>query len=253
MNRHFHAEVAENTHLSDTHNILKVQPKEKFSEPGPGQFYLLKVSNVLDPLLRRPFSILRWDDKSLEFLIMLRGRGTSLIRNMNPGECIDLIGPLGRGFEMPSAEETPLVIAGGVGVASIYPLIERLGEKAHIFYGAARSNGLYLLEDLERLTDNIHLSTDDGSRGFSGNSVSNLSCFLESSNIAAPVIYACGPEGMMEALIQVMREKGLKGSLSLEERMACGVGACLGCAMKTEDGYKCVCREGPVFSIDERV
>ncbi len=251
MGRHFKAEVIENIHLSDTHSILKVSRGKFSTDPSPGQFYLLKTSHTLDPLLRRPFSILRWDERSLEFLIMLKGKGTSLLKDLQPGRTMDLLGPLGRGFKLPEDNSVPLIVAGGVGIASVYPLIAETGKKAHVFYGASSTDGLYLLKEIMALTGNIHISTDDGSTGFKGDIIGCLLNFLKNSPGINPVIYACGPEGMMNSLKDIMKEKGLKGYLSYEERMACGIGACLGCAIKTKKGYERVCKEGPVFGIEE--
>jgi len=251
LSRFFQAEVAGNIHLSQTHNILKITPLQPHVRPAPGQFYLLRASETLDPLLRRPFSILRWNDEYLEFLIRLKGRGTMLLRNMRPGDGIDVMGPLGKGYPEPSNGETPVLIAGGVGIASLYPLIEDLGSGAHLFYGAVNAAELYLLDDIKRLTRNLHVSTDDGSMGFKGNAVERLAESLEDLVVTDPVVYACGPEGMTSALVKVLNDMGIPGYVSLEERMACGIGACLGCVIRTVQGYKRVCKEGPVFKATE--
>ncbi len=251
MGRLFRAKVVENTCLSQTHNILKIAPSQSHIMPAPGQFYLLRTSDTLDPLLRRPFSILRWSDASLEFLVRLKGRGTLLLRKLRAGEDTDLIGPLGSGYPRPSDTEAPVVVAGGVGIASVYSLLETLGASAHLFYGARTSGELYLLDEIRRLTDNIHISTDDGSMGFSGSVLEELVEFLDETSIVKPVVYACGPEGMIERLVLLLKGRNIPGYISLEERMACGIGACLGCVIRTRSGYKRVCKEGPVFDVKE--
>ncbi len=251
MSRFFQAEVTGNILLSQTHNILRITPLKPHPSPSPGQFYLLRVSETMDPLLRRPLSILRWDESSLEFLIRLKGRGTLLLRNMPPGGCIDLLGPLGNGYPSAGDGETPILVAGGVGIASVYPLIGRLGTDPILFYGAASSGDLCLLDDIRAVTSNLYLSTDDGSMGSRGNTVERLAAFLDETSVPKPVVYACGPEGMTSALLRMLRERGIPGYVSLEERMACGVGACLGCVVETSGGYRRVCKEGPVFRARE--
>ncbi len=253
MSRFFQAEVAGNIHLSQTHNILKITPLQPHVRPAPGQFYLLRASETLDPLLRRPFSILRWDDTHLEFLIRLKGRGTLLLRNMRPGDGIDMLGPLGNGYPEPLKDETPILVAGGVGIASVFPLIGSLHAGARLFYGAMNSAELYLLDDIKKLTGNIYLSTDDGSMGFKGNAVERLIESLNDLAVANPTVYACGPEGMIASLLKFLNERGIPGYISFEEKMACGIGACLGCVIKTGQGYKRVCKEGPVFNVREIV
>ncbi len=250
MNRSFRAEVAGNVSLSQTHCIIRIAPESPHFTPVPGQFYLLRSSTTLDPLLRRPFSILRWDDRCLEFLVRVKGKGTRLLKDLRPGDCIEALGPLGRGYPRPSVDETPVIVAGGVGIASVYPLIERLGTRAHVFYGARGSGDLHLLGEIEALTDKVETATDDGSTGFRGSAVERLGEMLERIP-ARPVVYACGPEGMTAALLALLKERGVSGHVSLEERMACGVGACLGCVVRTRAGYRRVCKEGPVFGTDE--
>ncbi len=251
MNRLFKAEVVSNTHVSDTLSILKLSPAGAEAAPAPGQFYMVRVSETLDPLLRRPFSILRWDEASLEFLIKVRGRATALMRSLKCGEELDLLGPLGRGFPPPPPGATPLIVAGGVGIASVYPLIGSLARDAHVFYGAPGMRELCLIDEIRGHTERLHISTDDGSLGLKGSVVEALAGFLDTSGVTNPVVYACGPEGMAEALIGMLTERGVPGYLSIEERMACGVGACLGCVTRTVSGYRRVCREGPVFDVRE--
>ena len=253
MSRFFRAEVAENIHLSQTHNLLRITPLQSHVRPASGQFYLLRVSETLDPLLRRPFSILRWDDAHLEFLVRLKGRGTLLLRSMSPGDGIDVLGPLGRGYPEPLGDETPILVAGGVGIASVFSLMESFQVEPRLFYGAVNSAELYLLDDIKQFTRHIYISTDDGSMGFKGNAVDRLIESLEDLAVAKPVVYACGPEGMIASLLEFLNERGIPGYISFEEKMACGIGACLGCVIKTGRGYKRVCKEGPVFNVGEIV
>ncbi len=172
------------------------------------------------------------------------------MRNMRPGDGIDVLGPLGKGYPEPSRDETPILVAGGVGIASVFPLIGSL-HAGRLFYGAVNSAELYLIDDIRKLTENIHISTDDGSMGFRGNAVERLIESLNDLAAARPTVYACGPEGMIASLLRFLKERGIPGYISFEERMACGIGACLGCVIKTGQGYKRVCKEGPVFNAEE--
>jgi dihydroorotate dehydrogenase electron transfer subunit len=249
----FKARVVNNRHLSLTHSILEVSPQEHFDYPSPGQFYLLEVSEAYDPFLRRPFSVLRWGKNSLEFFIRLTGKGTALLRNTEVGDEIDVIGPLGSGFPKGRLHETSLIIAGGVGLASVFSLMDRNGNDVHLFYGASTSSELYLLHDLERLTPHVHISTDDGSSGHKGTVLDTLVHFLDRATPTMPVVYACGPRGMIDGLLSLLKERTITGYISFEERMACGIGACMGCTKKTASGMKRVCHDGPVFPDKECV
>jgi len=148
------------------------------------------------------------------------------------------------------------VIAGGIGIASLYPLIEALNGNVFLFYGSKTKDDIFMYYELQELCTELNISTDDGSAGEKGTVVDALSKFLtrnsklETRNL---LLYACGPSRMLEAVSNIALEKGIKGYISLEENMACGVGACLGCVVKTKKGYKRVCKEGPVFSIGEIV
>lgn len=251
MSKIFRAKVTGNTTLSDNYNLLTLSPETITEPPRPGQFYLIRASDSLDPLLRRPFSILRCRNGSLEFLIRLKGKGTHILRELSVGTETDLLGPLGKGYPVPGDDEAPLLIAGGIGIASLYSLLENEGSRAYLFYGAMRALDLCLLNDISGITGRLYLSTDDGSTGFKGDVVNNLADFLDHFSIKNPVVYACGPPGMLISLKNLLKRRGIKGFFSLEERMACGVGACLGCVVKTREGYRCSCTEGPVFDMDE--
>jgi dihydroorotate dehydrogenase electron transfer subunit len=251
---------------------------------------MLSVSDSHDPLLKRPFSFFRKTPDGIQFLYEVRGRGTILMKGLLGGKIINVLGPLGKGYPELKGNSTPLLIAGGIGIASIFPLIEAFMNKAYVFYGARDIAGLLMLNELKGLSEKLHISTDDGSTGRKGTVVDVLSDFLahmspfpqanpESVQGCSYAIYACGPKPMLKALSQVALEKGIKGYVSVEENMACGVGACLGCAIKvrgkelraksrklkikdfnpelrtpnSELVYKMVCKDGPVFSIEEIV
>ena len=281
MSRYFKAEIIQNFPLNSRTGILTIRPSEHVQDPVPGQFYMLEVSDSNDPLLKRPFSLFRKTSDAIQFLYEVRGRGTLMLKSLRSGGFINVLGPLGKGYPKPDTESIPLVIAGGIGIASLFPLLESLPKRAYVFYGARNNEGLVLLNELKDLSGKLSISTDDGSMGSKGTVVDILNDFL-SSQFSVPssyLIYACGHKAMLEAVCRVALEKGIRGYVSAEERMACGMGACLGCAIRVKSkelrarsrkqkakylnsnlsslplalSYKMVCKDGPVFPIEEIV
>lgn len=255
MNRSFRAKIVSNIPLSDTNYLLTIEPVESVIEPSPGQFYMIGLRNTYDPLLRRPFSYFRRTAETIQFLYAVRGKGTSVMRTFDPGEILDIVGPLGKGYPDPINGNTPLLAAGGIGIASLFPLSERFARKACVLYGARCKDDLLALNHLEQLGNQLIVCTDDCSFGKAGNVGEILEDFLTSRvrTEASYTIYACGPRPMLKAVAKIAVDRGIKGYTSLEENMACGVGACWVCTVKTIDGYKRVCKEGPVFPIEEIV
>lgn len=258
MSRYIKARVSENIRLNNDHYLLTFIPQNDSRNPDPGQFYMVGTDkDNYDPLLNRPFSVFRITPSGPQILYRIKGRGTALMRNLKEGSIINVLGPLGNSYPMPEKNKTPLVIAGGIGIASVFSLAERLSGKAHIFYGARSAEDLFCLGELRGFAKEMFVSTDDGSYGEKGNIVDVLNRFL-TQNTETPqadrtpnlVLYACGPRPMFKALWGTVKDKGIKTYVSLEENMACGIGACLGCAVRTLNGYERVCNEGPVFSIE---
>lgn len=255
MNRYFRAEVSENRQIDRAHSILTVIPLLDFAEPEPGQFFMVGIGDCRNPLLKRPFSFFRRTGNGFQILYRIAGEGTSMLRNVREGAAIDILGPLGNPWPVPSKGETPLVVAGGVGIASLFSFIEKCADSAYIFYGAKTAHELLLLDELAENSTPFYGSTDDGSYGEKGTVVEILRKFLANpfARLASPVVYACGPKKMLEAVSKTAKDKKLTAYISMEENMACGIGACLGCAVKTVNGYKRVCVEGPVFRAGEIV
>lgn len=237
-------------------------------EARPGQFVhvLTGAKNARDPLLRRPISLhgIDRDNGRITLLYQVVGRGTQALAGKLPGEELDLMGPLGNGFKI-SAKQTPcVVIAGGIGAAPLLPLLQELREQGRetIMLLGARTKGWVLAQaEIEALGITVKIATDDGSLGHRG-----LVTELLEQTIAAGTpgeYYACGPEPMLKAVAARMEKAGVPGQVSLEERMGCGVGACLACVCKvkvkseaeseTQWTYKKVCLDGPVFEAGEVV
>ncbi len=238
-------EVAENVYVLAFHSPLISR------EVRPGQFLNIKVVEGSEPLLRRPFSIYNADGQDLEIVFNVIGRGTTVLRAKQPGECIDVIGPLGKPFSFAGEDfDTGVLLAGGLGVAPM-PLLTRglkqAGKEVVTFLGARTRKAVtpfYL--------DNVHLATDDGSEGHHGTVVDLARLKLDSLALRRPKLFACGPTAMLRAVAALARETGLPCEVSLEGPMACGFGICQGCPVELdgqEKKYALMCKDGPVFDV----
>ena len=226
----------------------------------PGQFLHLRIGNGIAPLLRRPFSVAGTSPATGMIRLLFRrvGAGTELLSCMSEGDWLDCLGPLGTPFS--SVGRDPVVLlAGGAGVAPLLFLGESLlsaGKKVHLFYGAADATALLPVERFLSSGILIHFATEDGSVGEHGKLPDVFKLALN-KGLAPGELFACGPLPLLSVLANENQRWGLPMQVSLEENMACGVGACQGCAVLIkEDGetvYKRVCREGPVFNSSEVV
>ena len=253
MGKFFKARVISNLPVNETNNVLTVKPIERSTSPVPGQFYMIGVADSYDPLPKRPFSFFRKTSGELHFLYTVRGKGTAFMKAFREGKVIRMLGPLGNGYPRHGKSSIPLCVAGGTGIASVFSLLAKLSEKACVLYGARCKDQLLVTDELEAFGDRCAFCTDDGSFGAKGTAVDILDDFIErhKKRTAGFVIYACGPNPMLKAVSDFAKHRSLKGYLSLEEHMACGFGACQGCVVKTVYGYKRVCKDGPVFTLDE--
>lgn len=247
----FRAEIIENRRVASDIFKLTVKPLELFLEPLAGQFFMLQVGEGFDPLLRRPLSIYDTLESSLVFLYRIRGRGTTLLSQKKGGQIISLTGPFGKPYPEPDSREV-LLVAGGLGIASLNYLIRRLSEKGYLLrllVGARTRDEIILSDRLMPFVSELLIATDDGSEGVKGTVLDLLQekGLTHDESKGKPVIYACGPGPLLRAVDAFAMRGGLRAYLSVEERMACGMGACLGCVIMTRDGYKRVCKEGPVF------
>jgi len=270
LSRYLRAEIIENSPVNKSHNLLILSSSGISKNSAPGQFYMIETASSYDPLLKRPLSILKQKSGVAHFLYRIKGKGTERMRQMKKGAAVNVLGPLGNGYPLPGKNLTPILIAGGIGIASLFPLAEKLGKNAYLFYGGRTKEELLMLDELKGMVKELIISTDNGSMGKKGTVVDALNEFLTCNLQLATcnfLLYACGPSPMLEAVSRLATEKGIKGYISMEENMACGVGACLGCTVKVrsqksevrskrltpEFTYKRVCKEGPVFPIEEIV
>ncbi len=240
--------------LSDIFKF-SVKSEELVSESKPGQFLEIRITNEVVPFLRRPISIHNIDKENnvVEFIFQVKGKGTKLLSQKEEGENIDILGPLGSGiFEIKNYKNIA-IIGGGIGIFPLYELVKSAPKDVttNTYLGFRNKELVTLEEEFKKVSSNFILTTDDGSYGKSGFAINYLRDDIEKKNIDA--IYACGPLPMLRAVKQLAEEKNIPCRISLEERMACGVGVCLGCAVKTASSpkdapqYIHVCKAGPVF------
>jgi dihydroorotate dehydrogenase electron transfer subunit len=219
----------------------------------PGHFVMLRVSENRDPLLARPFGIAAvLARKDIELYYRVVGRGTSLLTTVRAGRSLAVHGPLGNGFPAPGKGEAPLLVAGGSGFPPLLFFAGSHGRRARLFAGSRDRECLPPARALKAFLSRVqavHYATEDGSRGTCGFVTDALAAYLDRpSGSARPVIYACGPHPMLAAVSRLASDRGVPCFVSLEERMACGLGVCMGCAVPVAaGGYQRVCREGPVF------
>lgn len=233
---------------------ISVNAPEIAKKAMPGQFLEIKVSETTEPFLRRPISIYNVDGENVEFIFQVRGKGTLLLSKKNEGDMLDILGPLGKGVFSLDGVSNVAIIGGGIGTYPLYYLAKSLKGKANVTtYLGFRNKGLVTLEnEFENVSDTLVLSTDDGSYKNKGYSTDFLKkdCLENKPDM----IYACGPAGMLKTVSLFAKENKIPCEISLEERMGCGIGACLGCATKIiENGeirFGHVCKDGPVFNVN---
>lgn len=239
---------------SDIYKFV-ISAKEIADIAKPGQFLEIKVSNNIDPFLRRPISIFDIDknNSTITFIFQVKGRGTNILSNKDIGDEIDVLGPLGTGtFELNNYKNIA-IIGGGIGVFPLFGLAKAAALVANVnTYLGFRNKDFVVCEDeFKNISKKLVITTDDGSYGENGFAINYLSDDLTKSNIDC--IYACGPLPMLKAVQKLSIEKNIPCQISLEEKMGCGIGACLGCAVKTAAStkeapqYVHVCKMGPVF------
>ena len=222
------------------------------SVPAPGQFFMLraKPSKVL---LARPISVFEviphtsMGYTQVKFMILKKGQGTEELCALKKGDFLELLGPCGNVFPLPDKNEKICIAGGGIGIAPVAGFAKTLPPKSYDFYASFKS-GAYGIENIS--PKNLVITTDDGSRGIRGMISAALTTQVLKEKKYS-LVYACGPEPMLRYIQKICAEAGVKSFLSLESKMACGMGACLGCTVKTKSGLKRCCKDGPVFEASE--
>ncbi len=248
------AHIASNIRLLPEHNLLWMEEPYIASTAKPGQFLTIRCGNGL--ILRRPFSIHRaTDGKLVSIFFKVVGKGTAWLSQRSSGEVLDVLGPLGNGFYVPESAQNLLLLAGGTGIAPLVFLAEwavRQGKQVKLIMGAQSSKYLYPAGQLTSGIEQIFV-TDDGSQGEKGTITQFLARHTVELISQADCIYACGPVAMYQEIEAQKQSWQWKKAVqvSLEIRMGCGIGACYGCSIMTKKGMKQVCKDGPVFEIDD--
>lgn len=267
--------VMTNRSIAAEQFLLSLKLPASFPAPLPGQFVMVKAPSCQTPLLARPFSIYAFtgtkEHATMEIMYSIVGRGTRLLSSLLPGSLLRVMGPLGNGFTIVPERKNIVLLAGGMGIAPLTFLaayyVALLGQKEVkkgylnrriIFYvGAKTGEVLPGIERIENFSEDIKISTDDGSWGFQGTVTQLLSKDLAFYSPEDAALFACGPAPMLKNLAAMLSGKDFFCQVSMEEKMACGLGACLGCALSLKERsgdnpvYKRVCKDGPVFNIQD--
>lgn len=216
------------------------------SETKCGQF--LHIDCGESTFLRRPISICDAENGKVRFIFEVKGKGTAELSKYNEGDFINVMGPLGHGFEISDSIKNPVIIGGGIGVFPLYKLAKTI-KNADVFLGFRSKDRVVMEDEFEKNANTVIVGTDDGSYGYNGYIASAMEQYLKSHN--CDMIYCCGPKPMLKAVKEIAESRGILCQLSLEQRMGCGIGACLVCVCETNnegmDKYKRVCQSGPVF------
>lgn len=243
--------IIEIKRLNQDFFILELIAEDKMPEMLPGQFVQVKVEGSPETFLRRPISIHNVDygKNTLKLLIQQAGKGTTALSKLNNGDVLNIIYPLGNSFSMPSNGGRSLLVGGGCGIAPLLFLgsyLKSNGYTLDILLGFRNMDRIIEYDEYMKL-GKVFLTTEDGSMGEKG-FVTDHSLFLSNSY---DMIYCCGPESMMKAIALFSKKNRITCEVSLENLMACGIGACLCCVVETRKGNLCTCVDGPVFNINE--
>ncbi len=280
--------ILSNYHLSSLYYKISISSNYIAKIAKPGQFVHIKCSDNNTPLLRRPFSIhsVSKEKNTLKILYEVLGKGTEFLSEKKAGDFLDVIGPLGNGFnyqlsrmQLPkgvtlrdpevtprqllhsgpiTSHQSPVLVAGGMGVAPLLFLAKELTTHysllTTVLIGARTKDLILCKDEFKKLGCDVKIATDDGSLGFKGKVTDLLKSLLSVAMCNLPfAIFACGPSAMLKEVSKIAKQHRINCQVSLEEIIACGVGVCLGCAVSTKGGYKLVCKDGPVFNADEIV
>ncbi|MDR2592576.1 MAG: dihydroorotate dehydrogenase electron transfer subunit [Chitinispirillales bacterium] len=245
----FISRIISNDRISEGFFELSLSWDPRAPVPMPGQFMTVRVGSLAVPLLRRPFAFAGFDadSSSAAIIYQKRGAGTELLAAARPGDELDVIGPLGTPFVIDTDQSKHVIIAGGIGLGPMLFLSSALKSRnipARFIFGCRNKS---LVPDTKMFTDaDPQICTDDGSAGFRGTVADYINTNVSLDN--STTIYACGPSPMLTSVNKIAQSSGARCQVSLEAVMACGVGACMGCAVPVVGGgYARVCKEGPVF------
>lgn len=252
-NKYIHdMKVISNKNLNTKYFLLTLEPPDVMPVILPGQFAQVEIKNSKNTFLRRPLSIhdVDYKNNTIKLLVQIIGEGTKKLSEIKVGESLNMVYPLGNSFSI-SQKENILLVGGGCGIAPLLYLARVMSEnniKVTTLIGGASETDI-LEADEYRKYGEVLITTMDASLGEKG-LVTQHSVF-NTDKLSFNAIYTCGPEPMMKALARIAKEKNIRCEVSLENMMACGIGACLCCVVDTNEGNKCTCTEGPVFNYNE--
>lgn len=261
----FKAMILDNAEVSPGYWRMRMTAPPEMLDAKPGQFVMVRVNPSIDPLIRRPFGVFDVGVQQptytgaapqpyLEILYRVVGKGTGMLATLHETDLLDILGPLGTGFENGPSVEEKLIVGGGVGLAPLYLLAKELVKDSpvRLFAGGRSKDDVLCITEFERLGVECYTATEDGSLGEQGFVTKVLEQRLDATANKGR-IFACGPHGMLKAVAGIGNTRNVPTQVSLEGYMACGMGACLGCVCQgaahaaENPDYRCVCTEGPVF------
>ncbi len=247
------APVEKSIELDNQIFLLKIHCPEIASQIKPGQFLNIRVSETMYPLLRRPFSVSDVEGDYFYLMFNIYGEGTKILARKHFGDPVDILGPLGNGFNLEGDYDTAIIVAGGLGAAPFPYVIRALEGKKNIkcFIG-----GRTYKDVITHGMKNVSIATDDGSMGYKGNVVDLLNENIDVLQSGKIKIFSCGPNAMLRALKEFCIKNNFECEASTECAMACGFGICQGCPIESTekpDKYLLVCKDGPVFNVKDVV
>jgi dihydroorotate dehydrogenase electron transfer subunit len=242
--------LLENKKVNGKYFKLTFRSKNLSKNIKPGQFLQVRINQGQDPYLRRPFSYFRILPDKVEILYEVLGRGTSVLSGKKKGDVLRVMGPLGNAFTEKLGKKKRILVAGGVGVPPLVFLAEKYPTE-YLLIGTKSKAELLPKAELKKIRAKVLCSTEDGSYGTKGRVTLLLEEILKDQHPGEFFIQTCGPKPMMKAVMALAAKYGVEGEASWDESMACGVGACLGCMVKTRDGLKRACADGPVFRFED--
>jgi len=258
------ATILSNIEAAPGHFLMTLAVSMAFRDARPGQFVMLRPAGRGFPFLGRPLGIYGLAENAngarIEILFRAAGRGTKVISTLCEGDRIEILGPLGNRFEIIPGMRTAVLVAGGIGIAPLVFLAERLsvnapseGVKTILYIGARDSESLLGIDRMRTFGAEIRVSTDDGSAGYRGPVTDLFRDDLTSFDASKTGVFVCGPNPMLKRMGEMIADHPVPCQVLMEERMACGMGACLGCTIevRTPSGseYRQVCADGPVFDL----
>ncbi len=249
-------EIRRNVNVKGDYFLIAFAAPEIAAAARPGQFVHVRIDERQDRVLRRPFSIHDAGNGEISILYKVVGGGTAALSQRRPGECCDLMGPLGNAFVTP-AGHTPLLVTGGYGAAATFLLTRNAPRPGVLLFGARSAADVILTEKYLESGFDVRVATNDGSEGIRGFVTDLIEPLLAERPEEKFFVHGCGPRPMLLALTKKLRALGVPGELSVDQVMCCGVGACFGCVVRINDPdspegwrYARSCSEGPVFGLD---